>query len=175
MVSTHINNRPPMSENSGSKYLPFVDEDDIPNGPQFSCGQRRAEYKQVLKDSEFLDAAVEAVEVMGSVGLGIVDGSTLAVFCERHTARLTVMPTCNIATTGECFDGPCCDTLANAKNYLAKKVMMYLIPDYYLKIVNSNHGSSYAKYGTVLCALERDSYLTVRGKSHGGSRVSGTI
>ncbi|KAK9690275.1 hypothetical protein RND81_09G117600 [Saponaria officinalis] len=49
-----------------------------------------------------------------------------------------------------------------AKENLAQKVILYLVPLYNLEIVDANYDVAETKYGEVLCALERESYLTVK-------------
>ncbi|KAL9231713.1 hypothetical protein vseg_006904 [Gypsophila vaccaria] len=79
----------------------------------------------------------------------------------RYTAWITITPK-NLVCGKECIFSDDCESLAQAKQNLAKKVILFLVPLYNLEIVDANHSLLDRKYGEVLLALERESYLTAK-------------
>ncbi|KAL9232388.1 hypothetical protein vseg_007503 [Gypsophila vaccaria] len=79
----------------------------------------------------------------------------------RYTAWITITPK-NLVCGKECIFSDDCESLAQAKQNLAKKVILFLVPLYNLEIIDANHSLLDRKYGEVLLALERESYLTAK-------------
>ncbi|KAK9665205.1 hypothetical protein RND81_14G097400 [Saponaria officinalis] len=57
-----------------------------------------------------------------------------------------------------------CTTLKTVKHCAAKKVIMYLIPAYNLEIIDVNYQSRDSKLASLLCNLELENYLSIRGR-----------
>ncbi|KAK9740052.1 hypothetical protein RND81_03G007600 [Saponaria officinalis] len=62
----------------------------------------------------------------------------------------------------DCIFGEPAITPVTAKQNLAQKVLAYLIPIYNLEIIDANYEPSKTKLATLLCDLERETYLTLK-------------
>ncbi|KNA02738.1 hypothetical protein SOVF_215830, partial [Spinacia oleracea] len=62
----------------------------------------------------------------------------------------------------ECIVSECCPTLAAAKQSLAKKALDYLMVACNFEVVDANYNPTESKFDALLCALERETCLTVK-------------
>ncbi|KAK9666571.1 hypothetical protein RND81_14G194800 [Saponaria officinalis] len=79
----------------------------------------------------------------------------------QFVSRLTITPF-NKVNLEECMFSDPCSGLVVAKQNLAKKIIAYLVPLYNIEVIDANYGAQNSTYSSVVCALERESYLTVR-------------
>ncbi|XP_010686097.3 uncharacterized protein LOC104900381 [Beta vulgaris subsp. vulgaris] len=77
----------------------------------------------------------------------------------KHTSWLTI--TCPHSAHGTaCIFGNACASLAESKQSVAKKAITFMMHTYNFSIIDANYQA--ADYASILCALERESYLTTQ-------------
>ncbi|KAK9698415.1 hypothetical protein RND81_08G102700 [Saponaria officinalis] len=111
----------------------------------------------------FLDYMPLLRKIFRTVAVQCTALETVKHCADRYTSWMIIQPLFNSASK-RVFIGPSCDTLACAKNYLAKKVIMYLIPAYNLEIIDVNYQTRDSKFASLRCNMELESYLSIRGR-----------
>ncbi|KAK9740632.1 hypothetical protein RND81_03G049700 [Saponaria officinalis] len=86
---------------------------------------------------------------------------TVQIWPNQFVTWLAITPVEKL-TTEECLISEPCPDTETAEQNLAKKIISYVSPLYNIEIIDVNHGSQETAYSSVLCAHERESYLTVR-------------
>ncbi|XP_057252420.1 uncharacterized protein LOC125499595 [Beta vulgaris subsp. vulgaris] len=77
----------------------------------------------------------------------------------KHTSWQTI--TCPHSAHGTtCIFGNACASLAESKQSVAKKAITFMMHTYNFSIIDANYKA--ADYTSILCALERESYLTTK-------------
>ncbi|KAK9698156.1 hypothetical protein RND81_08G085700 [Saponaria officinalis] len=79
----------------------------------------------------------------------------------QFVSLLTITPF-NRVNLEECMFSDPFPGLVAAKQNLAKKIIAYLVPLYNIEVIDANYGAQNSTYSSVVCALERESYLTAR-------------
>ncbi|KAK9714421.1 hypothetical protein RND81_06G092900 [Saponaria officinalis] len=103
--------------------------------------------RAVLRKVGFVCTPIEAIEHSPS----------------NFSSWMTITPPRNSNSSEyDCIFGEPATTSATAKQNLAQKVLAYLIPIYNLEIIDANYEPSKNKLATLLCDLERETYLTLK-------------
>ncbi|KAL9224681.1 hypothetical protein vseg_000693 [Gypsophila vaccaria] len=114
-------------------------------GSQFVCMDYMMLLGVIFRKIEILSTPIETVEYAPN----------------RYTSWITITPK-NQNYGKKCIFSDDCETLSEAKQNLARKVILFLVPLCNLEIVDANYNLFDKKYGAVLLTLKRESYLTVK-------------
>ncbi|KAL9233020.1 hypothetical protein vseg_008063 [Gypsophila vaccaria] len=114
-------------------------------GRQFVCMDYIMLLGVIFKKIEILSTFIEIVEHAPN----------------SYTSWITITPK-NQNFGKECIFSDDCETLSEAKQNLARKVILFLVPLCNLETADANYSVFDKKYGEVLLALERERYLTVK-------------
>ncbi|KAK9676661.1 hypothetical protein RND81_11G091900 [Saponaria officinalis] len=99
--------------------------------------------------------------VSRKVGFVCTPIETIEHSSSNFSSWMTITPPTN-SSEYDCIFGEPATTSATAKQNLAQKVLAYLIPIYNLEIIDANYEPSKNKLATLLCDLERETYLTLK-------------
>ncbi|KAK9672680.1 hypothetical protein RND81_12G116800 [Saponaria officinalis] len=137
-------------ETSIPTHTPCVTTNNPPN-PKISVS---VDYMSVLRtiyrNCKISSTPVETVEHSSGV----------------YTSWMTITAP-NQFPLGTCIFSDRCGDLVKAKNSLAKKAIEYLMPLYGIEIVDANYNPEADRYAAVACALERETYLTLKERVFG--------
>ncbi|KNA12352.1 hypothetical protein SOVF_126670 [Spinacia oleracea] len=116
-------------------------------------------------DSVFKSVTVDFMSVLRAVFRKVAICSTPIETLEHSPAKYTswfTLKTQQKSFGFECIVGYCCPILFAAKQSLAKKALDYLAVPCNFEIIDANYNPVSLKFDALLCALERESCLTMK-------------